>query len=90
MYDYSRDTEVNTIISAIKNSAPGYDELPTYILKQCIDTYIKPLTCIINMSISQGIFPNQLKLAIVIHLFKGEDEQLDQIYRRISVLPFFS
>ena len=55
--------EVNTIISAMKNSASEYDELPTSILKQCIDSYITPLTCLINMSISQGIFPNQLKLA---------------------------
>ena len=42
------------------------------------------------MSISQGTFPNQLKLARVIPLFKGEDEQLVQNYRPISVLPFFS
>ena len=82
-------TEVNTIISAMKNSASGY-ELPTSILKQSIDSYIKSLTCVINMSISQGIFPNQLKLARVIPLFKGEDEQLVQNYRPISVLPFFS
>ena len=82
--------EVNTIISAMKNSASGYDELPTSILKQCVDSYITPLTCLINMSISQGIFPNQLKLARVIPLFKGEDEQLVQNYRPISVLPFFS
>ena len=81
--------EVNTIISAMKNSASGYDELPTSILKQCVDSYITPLTCLINMSISQGIFPNQLKLARVIPLFKGEDEQLVQNYRPISVLPFF-
>ena len=41
------------------------------------------------MSISQGMFPHQLKLARVIPLFKGEDEQLVQNYRPISVLPFF-
>ena len=81
--------EVNTIISAMKNSASGYDELLTSILKQCIVSYITPLTCLINMSISQVIFPNQLKLARVIPLFKGEDEQLVQNYRPISVLPFF-
>ena len=81
--------EVNTIISAKKNSALGYGELPTYILKQCIDSYIKPLTCLINMSISQGMFPNQLKLEIIIPLFKGEDEQLVQTYRHISVFPCF-
>ena len=42
-------TEVSTIISAIKNSTSGYDVFPTSILKQCIDSYIKPLTCLINM-----------------------------------------
>ena len=82
--------EVNTIISAMKNFASGYDELPTPIIKQCIDSYITPLTCLINMPISPGIFTNQLKLARVIPLFKGEDEQLVQNYRPISVLPFFS
>ena len=40
------------------------------------------------MSNSQGIFPNQLKLARVIPLFKAEDEQLVQNYRPISGLPF--
>ena len=68
--------EFKTITSAIKNSASGYEELPASILKQCSDSYIKPLTCLINMSISQGTFQNQLKLARVIPLFKGEDEQL--------------
>ena len=42
------------------------------------------------MSISQGIFPNQLKLARVIPLFKGEDEQLVQNYRPTTVLQFFT
>ena len=41
------------------------------------------------MSISQGIFPNQLKLARVIPLFKMEDEQPVQNYRPIYVLQFF-
>ena len=50
--------EVKTITLAIKNSASGYEELPASILKQCIDSYIEPLTCLINMSISQGTFPN--------------------------------
>ena len=40
------------------------------------------------MSISQGICPNQLKLARVIPLIKGEGEQLVHNYRPISVLPY--
>ena len=36
--------EVRTIISAITNSASGNDELPASILKQCMDSYLEPLT----------------------------------------------
>ena len=60
------------------------------ILKQCIDTYIDPLTYLINLSINQGIFPSELKIAKVIPIYKSDDKQLIRNYRPISVLPFFS
>ena len=41
--------EVRTIISAITNSASGNDELPASILKQCMDSYLEPLTHLINL-----------------------------------------
>ena len=82
--------EVRTIISAITNSAPGNDELPASILKQCMDSYLEPLTHLIYLSLSLGIVPDELKIARIIPIFKGEDEQLVQNYRPISVLPFFS
>ena len=65
-----------SIISAIANSASGYDELPASLLKQCIKTYNEPLTYLINMSIAQGIFPEPLKIARIIPIFKGENEQV--------------
>ena len=81
--------EVRTIISAITNSASGNDELPTSILKQCTDSNLEPLIHLINLSISLGIVPDELKVARVIPIFKGEeDEQLVHNYRPISVLPF--
>ena len=70
----------NTILS-LKNSSPGYDELPAIIAKQCIDNYVVPLTYVINMSLMEGIFPSELKLAKVVPIFN---------YRTISVLSFFS
>ena len=42
------------------------------------------------MSIVQGDFPNTLKIAKVIPIYKGDDEQMVQKYRPISILPFFS
>ena len=42
------------------------------------------------MSIREGIVPEELKLAKVTPIYKGEDDQLIQNYTPISVLPFFS
>ena len=81
--------EVRTIISAITNSASGNDELPASILKQCMDSYLEPLTHLIYLSLSLEIVPDELKIARIIPIFKGEAEQLVQNYRPISVLPFF-
>ena len=59
-------------------------------MKQCIDSYIDTLTLLINQSIQQGVFPAELKIARVIPLYKGVNNQLIHNYRPISVLPFFS
>ena len=74
----------------MNNSSAGYDELPASIMKQCIGCYIEPLTFLINQSISQGVFPAELKIARIIPLYKGEDNQRIHNYRPISVLPIFS
>ena len=74
----------------MNNSAAGYDEMPSSIMKQCVEYYIKPLTFLINMSITLGTVPNELKIAKVIPLYKGEDIQLIENYRPISILPYFS
>ena len=83
--------EIKSTISSINNSASGYDKLPSSIMKQCIDSYIDPLTLLINQSINTtGSFPAELKIARVIPLYKGDNNQLIHNYRPISVLPFFS
>ena len=64
--------------------------MPASILKQCIETYINPLTYLVNLSINQGIFPDELQIAKVLPIYKSDAKQLIQNYRPISVLPFFS
>ena len=32
--------DIKTTILSLKNSSPGYDELPISIAKQCIDNYV--------------------------------------------------
>ena len=82
--------EVKTVILDLNNSAAGWDNFPTFVAKKCVDGYLTPMTKIINKSISQGIFPSELKLARVIPIFKSNDKQNISNYRPISILTFFS
>jgi hypothetical protein len=70
-------------------SSAGYDEIPDMIVKQCMHTVKKSLTFIINLSISSGIFPNQMKIAKVQCIFKKGQKQNIENYRRISILSGF-
>lgn len=45
---------------------------------------------IMNLSISYGIVPDQMKIARVIPLFKADDQSMLTNYRPVSVLPNFS
>ena len=68
----------------------GYDGISTKLLKTCRLEICKPLTLIINQMLTAGIFPDDLKVAKVIPLFKkGKKEILDN-YRPISLLPSLS
>ena len=83
-------TEVTQVISTLKNSSAGWDELPTFVANKCISGYIEPLTYLINNSFTEGVFPKELKLARVVHIFKIGDKTELTNYRPISVLSFFS
>ena len=67
----------------------GYDEIPASLMKQLVIYYAEPLTYLINQSISQGLFPEEMKLARILPIYKSEDEQLVTNYRPISMLPVF-
>ena len=82
--------DVMTVISQLNNSAADHDGLPASIMKKLSNDYVIPLTHCINMSIVQGDFPDTLKIAKVIPIYEGDDEQMVQNYRPISILPFFS
>ena len=75
---------------SLKNSSPGWDAMPANIAKPSIEYYIKPLTRLVNYSFQNGIFPDELKIAKVIQIFKIGDKPDITNYRPLSVLAFFS
>ena len=58
--------------------------IPVSMLINSIDTYLPILTDIINDSIKNGVFPDELKLAEVIPLFKKDDPFDKSNYRPVS------
>ena len=82
--------EVKAIVSQLNSSAAGPDDLPASIMKQVSNEYCIPLTHLINLSVLQGDFPSEMKLAKVLPIYKADNHQLIQNYRPISVLNFFS
>ena len=84
------ESEVTDTILSLKNSSAGYDEIPAQILKQNIILYIKHLTHLMNSSINKGIFPDELKIAKVIEIFKSGKKDSIENYRPISILSVFT
>jgi hypothetical protein len=85
------ETEVEQVIKGLKNnSSPGFDEIPTSLVKQCLCYFIKPLVHIYNVSLQTSIFPDVMKKAKIKPLFKKGDRQDIKNYRLISILSVFS
>jgi hypothetical protein len=82
--------EVERIIRALKHSSAGYDGIHAKVLKHIYRLIIEPLTHVLHLSISQGFFPNEMKLAKIIPLYKSGDTIHIGNYRPVSVLPIFS
>ena len=87
---YVTEYEITSILAGINNSSPGWNNIKSVILKPCIKEYIKPLTYVINKSFETGKFPNLLKIAKIIPIFKSDDKTMVSNYRPISVLLVFA
>jgi hypothetical protein len=64
-------------------------EISSRMLNASMPFIISPLTYICNQSLSQGIFPDRLKFAVVKPIFKNCDKCEPSNYRSISLLPTF-
>ena len=84
-------SEVNSLIGTLDRSkASGYDDLTVRLLVDARDYVSEPLAYILNLSFSTGIFPDKLKVARVVPIFKKGDKTAPGNYRPISVLPVIS
>ena len=74
----------------LKNGGSGWDSICSKVVKKTYSSFIAPLSHILNLSLASGIFPNELKIARVIPIYKSGDVGNFTNYRPVSVLPLFS
>ena len=82
--------EVISAANLIKpKSSQGYDNISCKIMKLSIEHIKHPLEHVLNLSLSNGIVPDKMKIAKVLPVFKNGDKTVFNNYRPISILPAF-
>ena len=72
--------------------APGPDKISLKVIKDCLPVILKPLTSIINASITSQVYPSLWKKAEIVPIPKASniDHQQAENNRPISLLPILS
>ena len=84
-------TELELIIDKLPNKiSSGWDDLSNKIIKKLKGSLLYPLAIIVNRSLTEGVFPDNMKIANVTPLFKNGKKIFCTNYRPISLLPVLS
>ena len=84
------DEVLNVIRSCDNKVSVDSEGFNMNIVKKICEIIALPLTAICNMSFAQGVFPDNMKTAKIIPLFKSGDDKVFTNYRPVSILPQFS
>ncbi|XP_065662820.1 uncharacterized protein LOC136085441 [Hydra vulgaris] len=88
---YRPPSEFKEAFSSLKKKkAPGFDEITSDLVIFNKTSLGRPLIHILKLSITSGIFPDVLKLAKVIPIFKCNEHSDITNFRPISILSVFS
>ena len=83
--------EIRKEISKLDGSkATPVGDIPAEMLKSTVDVHVSLLTKIINLSIQNGCFPDELKAAEVTPIFRKNDDLDKGNYEPVNVLPHVS
>ena len=86
----SSDSVLKLITTLKAKSSSGHDEISTILLKRISPIISDILSRTINQSLLTGVFPDKLKIAKVLPLFKKDNPYIFDNYRPISLLPSIS
>jgi len=82
--------EILTLVNGLDSKKScGHDDIPVRTLKVSKYLLASVLSNVINESICDSVFPNNLKIAKVVPIFKSGDSEIPTNYRPISVQTYF-
>ena len=83
--------EIRKIIASLPAKCScGSDNISNILLKEIAPILCEPLSIITNQSMHTGIFPDLMKLAEVVPLYKSKSRENETNYRPISLLTTMS
>ena len=82
--------EVTSIIRNLKNKKGSLEEIPVTILKKITDLVSPILSMLFNQSVSSSSFPDVLKTAKIVPIYKAGPKTDKNNYRPIALLPTIS
>ena len=86
------DDETKEALRSLKpNKSPGYDNISSNVVNEPSDIFFTSLKYIFNLSLQQGIFPENLKIAKVSLIYKKDEEFLltNELLERIMFNQLF-
>ena len=79
--------EIQRLIALLPNKgSSGYDKIDNILLKKISTQVSEPICLITNLSLETGIFPDLMKNALVVPLYKARNREDVGNYRPISLL----
>jgi len=83
---FTENELIHTISTMKTKKSSGYDGISNMIVKHCVKAISKPFTYICNFSLTNGIFADTCKYALVLPVYKRGERTNRSYYEPISLL----
>ena len=85
------EDEVYAAIKILKpKMTSGPDQIPAFIIRDCINVFVQPLTTIFNIIIKTCTFPEQWKISGICPVYKKGSKTMIENYRPIAIICNFA